>query len=93
MIGPWGTTMKKRSFLLPLAVSLTALTAVSGIANAKPVMPIAAPIVGVASPAASAPAKTLVLQRATGTKMAQYGHSSHGSHSSHSSHSSHHSSR
>jgi hypothetical protein len=76
--------MKKRSFLLPLAVSLTALVAGGGIATAKPAVPtnVVTEISGPATPPASKP---LVLQRVGGTKMAQY-HSSHASHASHASH-------
>lgn len=83
--------MKKRSFLLPLAVSLTALAAGVTVASAKPVTTVS-PATEMVAPTAQAPAKPLVLQRAIGVRTAQY-HSSHASHASHSSHSSHHSSR
>jgi hypothetical protein len=75
--------MKKRSFLLPLAVSLTALGAGSGVVNAKPATPTVSLAAEVA--ASAAPAKPLVLERATGMRLSQY-HTSHASHSSHSSH-------
>jgi hypothetical protein len=84
--------VKKRSFLLPLAVSLTALAAGGGIVNAKPVTPTVSPATEVSAPVTPVPAKPLVLQRASGMKMTQY-HTSHASHASHSSHSSHYSSR
>jgi hypothetical protein len=77
--------MKKRSFLLPLAVSLTALAAGTTIANANPVTTTVAPAMEVIAPLAQVPGKPLVLQRASGMRTAQY-HSSHASHSSHSSH-------
>jgi hypothetical protein len=83
--------MKKRSFLLPLAVSLTALVAGGGIATAKPAVPSTV-ATEISVPAAPLASKPLVLQRVGGTKMAQY-HSSHGSHASHASHASHYSSR
>jgi hypothetical protein len=82
--------MRKRSFLLPLAVSLTALTAGTAVASAKPVVSTAATLSETVSPSPPTVAEPLVLKR---TKIAQYGHSSHASHASHSSHSSHHSSR
>jgi hypothetical protein len=86
--------MKKRSFLLPLAVSLTVLAAGSAVADTKPVTSIVTPATEVVAPIVpAAPAKPLVLQRSGGTKMAQYGHSSHSSHASHGSHRSHYSSR
>jgi len=78
--------MKKRSFLLPLAVSLTALVAGGGIAVAKPVAPVAvSAVTEISVPTTPAAAKPLVLQRVGSTKMAQY-HSSHASHASHASH-------
>jgi hypothetical protein len=84
--GLGGHHMKKRSFLLPLAVSLTALVAGGGIATAKPVTPTkVSAVTEVSVPVTPAPAKPLVLQRIGGTKMAQY-HSSHASHASHASH-------
>jgi hypothetical protein len=88
-----GICMKKRSFLLPLAFSLTALVAGSGIAVAKPVAPtmVTAPAENAASATPTA-TKPLVLKRAGDTKVAQW-HSSHGSHASHASHHSHYSSR
>lgn len=83
--------MKKRSFLLPLAVSLTALTAGVNVASAKPVTAVT-PATEVVAPTAQPSTTPLVLQRAIGVRTAQY-HSSHASHASHSSHSSHYSSR
>ena len=86
--------MKKRSFLLPLAVSLAALTAGSGIATAKEVAPttVSAPT-GISPSDVIPAAKPLVLNRAAANKVQYAAHRSHSSHSSHSSHRSHHSSR
>jgi hypothetical protein len=87
--------MKKRSFLLPLAVSLTALVASTGMTNAKPVTPTnVSPTTEVSALSTPTPAKPLVLKRAKSLSSAQYAeHYSHRSHSSHSSHRSHYSSR
>jgi hypothetical protein len=92
--------MKKRSFLLPLAVSLAALTAGSGTAIAALVAPTltvsAAEASPVAKPDVLAPAKPLVLERSKSIRAQfadHYSHRSHSSHSSHSSHRSHYSSR
>ena len=83
--------MNKRSFLLPLATSLTALVAGNASATALPVVPSMVP----QTPGATsyqAPMEPLVIHRMN-PQTAQYGHSSHGSHASHASHSSHYSSR
>ena len=90
--------MKRRSFLLPLALSLAALAAVADGAAAKPVIPttISLPSVVLMQNAPMAP-NPLVLKRANGTTTEQharhYSHRSHSSHSSHYSHRSHYSSR
>lgn len=88
--------MKKRAFLLPLAVSLAGLIAGGAEASVPDVTaPISSSVIeGSVTAGVPAPAP-LVLQRANGaTKFAAHGsHSSHASHASHASHSSHYSSR
>jgi hypothetical protein len=86
-----GNHVKKRSFLVPLAAAVTALTTAGAVANAKPVVTSTISSASEASTQSQpTPAEPLVIQRG---KMAQYGHSSHGSHASHASHASHYSSR
>jgi hypothetical protein len=90
--------MKRRSFLLPLAVSLAALAGGAGAAAAKPVSSSSImPPVELVAVATPLPAKPLVLKRVNSSvteKFARhYSHRSHSSHSSHYSHRSHYSSR
>jgi hypothetical protein len=87
--------MKKRSFLLPLAVSLAVLAAGTAVSNAKPVTPtnlsLSTEVSVLATPT---PAEPLVLKRANNANGVLYArHGSHSSHASHSSHRSHYSSR
>jgi hypothetical protein len=85
--------MKKRAFLLPLAVSLASLVATTAQASAPTATtPIAQPVVeGPAVAAVPAPPPLLLQRSNDQPKFA--GHGSHVSHASHASHSSHYSSR
>jgi hypothetical protein len=84
--------MKKRSYLLPLTVSLAVLAAGAHVGNAKPVTPSnISPPTEVSEMATPIAVKPLVLQRADSVSGVQ--HARHYSHRSHSSHRSHYSSR
>jgi len=76
--------MKKRSFLLPLAVSLAALASSANATPAAP--PKTAPQIEITAAATIAAPAALVIQRASDVKAQYAGHTSHASHSSHSSH-------
>jgi hypothetical protein len=87
--------MKKRSFLLPLTVSLAVLAAGADVGNAKPVTPtnlsLSTEVSVLATPT---PVEPLVLKRANSANDVLYArHGSHSSHASHASHASHYSSR
>lgn len=81
--------MKKRAFLLPLAVSLAGLIATS--AEATPAAPAATPTVQASVQSTPAPAPLVLKRSNDSVKFARHG--SHSSHASHASHSSHYSSR
>jgi len=81
--------MAKKSFLVPVAVTVAAFAGAAGIANAA-----IAPNTSVAEPSQSnapafVPVGGLVLERADGSAVRLADHASHESHSSHSSHDSH----
>lgn len=85
--------MKKRSFLLPMALSLAALAVEPSAASAKPATPPTEQTATVQQPGDVVAPPPLVLQRAEATATKFAGHRSHASHASHASHRSHYSSR
>lgn len=80
--------MAKRSFLVPVALSLAAL---AGVGPAGATLPPTSQTSETVSPnrEGSVPVGNLVLERATDQQIRFADHSSHSSHASHSSHSSH----
>lgn len=80
--------MAKKSFLVPVALTVAALAISSGSASAA-LAPDTFADTSLASAAGFTPVGDLVLERADGSAVRLADHSSHESHSSHSSHDSH----